>query len=162
MKPLDKTRLLQNLQNAGLTEDQYNLLPKECAIGGGGLQCYCLFYNDDPSCPILDIVGGKVAGILCSTHKREVDELRAKKALRRKKQLYLDLGSQTHPTKREFISQKVRNEVWNRDGGKCATCGSREKLELDHILPVSKGGSSTTRNLELLCELHNRQKSDHI
>lgn len=162
MKPLDRTRLLQNLQLAGLTEDQYNQIPKECAIGGGGLHCYCLFRNDDPSCPILDVVEGKFAGILCSTHKREVDEIRAEKALRKKKQLYLDLGSRVPQSKREAIPQKVRNEVWIRDGGKCATCGSREKLEFDHIVAVSKGGSNTTRNVELLCQVHNRKKSDNI
>ncbi|MBF0103144.1 MAG: HNH endonuclease, partial [Desulfobacterales bacterium] len=41
-------------------------------------------------------------------------------------------------------------------------CGSRENLEYDHIIPVSKGGSNTARNIELLCEKCNREKSDKI
>lgn len=61
-----------------------------------------------------------------------------------------------------YISEKVKDAVWNRDGGKCVHCGSNEKLEFDHIIPHSKGGSNTKRNIQLLCEICNRQKSDKI
>lgn len=63
---------------------------------------------------------------------------------------------------RPRIPESVRVEVWRRDGGQCARCGSREKLEYDHIVPISKGGSNTARNIELLCEKHNRSKSNNI
>jgi hypothetical protein len=53
---------------------------------------------------------------------------------------------------RSRIPEQVRVEVWRRDGGKCSRCGSRENLEYDHIIPISKGGSNTARNIELLCE----------
>lgn len=64
--------------------------------------------------------------------------------------------------KREPISQEVQDKVWNRDGGKCIKCESQEKLEFDHIIPFSKGGSNSYRNLQLLCEKCNRQKSNKI
>ena len=60
------------------------------------------------------------------------------------------------------ISQEVKDKVWRRDEGKCVKCGSNEKLEFDHIIPVSKGGASTYRNVQLLCESCNRKKSDKI
>jgi Holliday junction DNA helicase RuvB len=60
------------------------------------------------------------------------------------------------------IPSEVRREVWRRDHGKCARCGSRENLEYDHIIPRAKGGSNTARNIELLCEACNRAKSDSI
>ena len=63
---------------------------------------------------------------------------------------------------RPRIPENVRVEVWRRDGGKCARCGNREKLEYDHIVPISKGGSNTARNIELLCEKHNRSKSNNV
>lgn len=63
---------------------------------------------------------------------------------------------------RRSIPNKVRTEVWRRDEGKCTKCGSRENLEYDHIIPVSKGGSNTTRNIELLCEKCNREKRGNI
>ena len=64
--------------------------------------------------------------------------------------------------KREPIPQDVLDKVWNRDGGKCVKCGSQEKIEFDHIIPFSKGGSNTYRNLQILCEQCNRGKSNNI
>jgi hypothetical protein len=63
---------------------------------------------------------------------------------------------------RELIPQDVMDKVWNRDGGKCVKCGSTKKLEFDHIIPISKGGANTYRNLQLLCENCNRKKSNKI
>lgn len=65
-------------------------------------------------------------------------------------------------TSRQQIAEDVRIAVWRRDGGACARCGSRERLEYDHIVPVSRGGNNTVRNIELLCEVCNRSKSNHI
>lgn len=64
--------------------------------------------------------------------------------------------------KREPISQQVQDKVWNRDNGRCVKCGSQENLEFDHIIPFSKGGSNTYRNLQLLCQKCNRKKSNKI
>ena len=64
--------------------------------------------------------------------------------------------------KREPIPQEVKDKVWNRDGGRCVKCGSRENLEFDHIIPLSKGGANTYRNIQLLCEKRNREKSNKI
>jgi hypothetical protein len=66
------------------------------------------------------------------------------------------------PTVNRLISTQTKNAVWRRDGGRCIECGSQERLEYDHIIPVSKGGSNTERNIQLLCEKCNRKKSDKI
>ena len=64
--------------------------------------------------------------------------------------------------RRERIPESVRLFVWQRDQGKCVRCGSREKLEYDHIIPVAEGGSDTERNIQLLCESCNRKKGASI
>ena len=64
--------------------------------------------------------------------------------------------------RRERIPRRVRRSVWRRDRGKCVECDSKEKLEFDHIIPVTKGGNNTERNIQLLCEQCNRRKHNSI
>jgi Holliday junction resolvasome RuvABC ATP-dependent DNA helicase subunit len=63
---------------------------------------------------------------------------------------------------RQSISDDVKMIVWQRDKGHCAKCDSQKNLEYDHIIPISKGGSNTARNIQLLCEKCNRSKSANI
>jgi hypothetical protein len=64
---------------------------------------------------------------------------------------------------RRVIPTSVKLEVWKRDGGKCCKCGATEDLHFDHIIPWSKGGSSSTAdNIQLLCGKHNLEKHDRI
>jgi 5-methylcytosine-specific restriction endonuclease McrA len=60
------------------------------------------------------------------------------------------------------IPAHVRREVWKRDGGRCqwpleggGICGSTYQVELDHIVPLAKGGASTAGNLRCACRPHN-------
>ena len=65
-------------------------------------------------------------------------------------------------TTREPIPESTRAEVWRRDGGKCVVCKSRHNIEFDHIIPVSKGGSTSAKNLQLLCKACNLKKHQKI
>jgi len=72
------------------------------------------------------------------------------------------LGGSSNRRVRERLSARVRTYVWQRDSGRCVQCGSQERLEYDHIIPWSKGGSDTERNIQLLCERCNRAKQARI
>jgi hypothetical protein len=63
---------------------------------------------------------------------------------------------------RRAIPERTRHEVWRRDQGRCVDCESRANLEFDHIIPVSRGGSNTARNIELRCETCNGRKAARI
>ncbi|MCX7101867.1 MAG: HNH endonuclease [Methylobacter sp.] len=64
--------------------------------------------------------------------------------------------------RREAIPRLIQREVWQRDGGHCVECGTKEKLCFDHIVPFSRGGNNTIRNLQLLCERCNLSKGNRI
>jgi hypothetical protein len=70
---------------------------------------------------------------------------------------FLDQGHQREP---------ISYENWLRllftTPLRCAKCGQSPPavtLEIDHIFPASKGGSSAAWNLRFLCMKHNRAKS---
>jgi HNH endonuclease len=61
------------------------------------------------------------------------------------------------------IPSAIKLEVWKRDKGCCAKCGSKENLHFDHIIPYSQGGSSKdAKNIQILCSKHNLAKHDRI
>ena len=53
-------------------------------------------------------------------------------------------------TKRRKLSKKIRFEVFKRDNFTCQYCGRKAPdvvLEVDHIIPVAKGGKNNIMNL---------------
>lgn len=64
--------------------------------------------------------------------------------------------------KRPPIPREIVDAVYKRDGGRCVYCGSTQNLQLDHIIPFSKGGATTLENMQLLCQKCNVEKSNKI
>lgn len=58
----------------------------------------------------------------------------------------------------EFFSRK--KEVLSRDNNTCQNCGSKKDLQIDHITPISRGGSNEKSNLQVLCRDCNLSKRD--
>jgi hypothetical protein len=61
------------------------------------------------------------------------------------------------------IERRVRKDAQNR----CGYCLSPQRLvmarlEIEHIIPIAKGGSNDESNLWLACPICNRYKSDKI
>lgn len=66
--------------------------------------------------------------------------------------------------KRKGLSKKRRFMVFRRDLFTCQYCGRTPpdvSLEVDHIIPVSKGGTNADDNLRTACFDCNRGKGDH-
>jgi hypothetical protein len=59
---------------------------------------------------------------------------------------------------RRRIPDALRAAVLLRDGARCRRCHTAVNLEVDHIVPVSKGGKTEETNLQTLCRRCNRRK----
>ena len=53
--------------------------------------------------------------------------------------------------------EKLRKRVIEEEG-ECRVCGDTRDLEVDHIVPTSRGGSDERENLQVLCRDHNALK----
>jgi hypothetical protein len=56
----------------------------------------------------------------------------------------------------------LRNQVFERDQWHCKSCGATERLSVDHIVPVVKGGGNELENLQTLCLSCNSSKGSEI
>ena len=65
------------------------------------------------------------------------------------------------------MTKKLRQAVLRRDSYTCKHCGRSPRkdpnvtLHVDHILPVSKGGTNDMSNLQTLCSECNLYKSNY-
>ena len=57
----------------------------------------------------------------------------------------------------KYSQAKVLRAVYERANNKCQSCGSHYALEVDHVLPRAKGGSSMPENLRVLCRSCNQR-----
>lgn len=60
-----------------------------------------------------------------------------------------------------LIRLKVSPIVFARDGYKCRHCGATNRLEVDHIIPIARGGENSFDNYQTLCRPCNRRKWAH-
>lgn len=56
---------------------------------------------------------------------------------------------------------ELRARVIKRDGNKCRRCCSPNHLQVDHIIPVARGGKSIMANLWTLCAFCHAKRPGH-
>lgn len=69
----------------------------------------------------------------------------------------------SNPKNPRYISPSIHRQIFLRDQGRCKfqdpvsgrICGSRFQVEIEHMKPISLGGSSEPSNLKILCRNHN-------
>jgi hypothetical protein len=58
------------------------------------------------------------------------------------------------------ITPSIRTEVFTRDGDHCLKCFATSDLTVDHIKPITKGGTLHLSNLQTLCRPCNSRKGN--
>lgn len=66
----------------------------------------------------------------------------------------------TTATKWGSMRKKIAPEVKKRDNYTCQNCGSKSNLTIDHIVPLSKGGTNDLTNFQTLCRPCNSSKGN--
>lgn len=82
------------------------------------------------------------------------------------------LKAKTHTNKRRYakrhnggsghISIKQWNELLSIFGNQCINCGTTNRIELDHIIPLAKNGQHDINNIQPLCHTCNIAKGTDI
>ena len=68
-------------------------------------------------------------------------------------------------SRRRLFTTQERNLIYNRTEGHCGICGRFIPLEeytIDHIIPLSKGGTNDLDNLQACCSFCNKAKDDSL
>lgn len=88
--------------------------------------------------------------------------------LKLKKADYPELMQGDGYLNRENPPQWLKDGVFNRDRGRCQSCGTNldrifcleDSANYDHIIPLRQGGSNDPTNYQLMCESCNKKKKD--
>lgn len=116
--------------------------------------------------PLQKLVRGVIRDLIDQANSQNAD-----KPVKRKTKKSTTTRSKLKPkpnqvTRSRHIPASIRVLVLHRDSYKCVFCGRGAKqvqLEVDHIIPFSKGGSNDLSNLQTLCFECNRGKgSRHL
>ena len=82
------------------------------------------------------------------------------------KRMDYDTYKRFEATERALITDELRMNILKEGNFRCALCGATAKdgvrLEVDHIIPIAKGGTSDKSNLQVLCHRCNKGKSDDL
>ena len=88
----------------------------------------------------------KIAKMNSDWVRNNPEKNRTKRARRRASEL---------AAKGYVVTPKEMGELYRRN---CIYCGSMEKIEIDHVIPLSRGGNHSIGNLVPSCQYCNRSK----
>ncbi len=128
-----------------------------------------LMFRGDPDEVTFEKVIGRALTFYLSRHcpmerQRRREERREKAAAKKCIDNTAPSGTSAHR-----VPMTVRDRVLERDGYQCSfisedgkRCSCTVDLEIDHILPLGRGGTSADSNLRTLCRAHNLARAREV
>ena len=111
-------------------------------------------HHDADGCPRADELFG---------HRRQDDSLLHQRIDRLARRI--EVLEAALKRKRSALRGAVREMVYGRDGDRCRYCGGAltgDSRTVDHVVPVSRGGTNQLANLVTACRRCNRMKGQHL
>ena len=95
----------------------------------------------------------------------EASKLRAKAANSRYKKSHPEVGRQSEHRRRvrkigNGVFKIIPKDLQRLQRTPCQECGTMKKLTIDHVVPISKGGTHSIGNLQSLCLSCNTSKKN--
>ena len=124
-----------------------------------------IYLADHKGTPLTDEFTDEVISI-CMKYKKTIKKNPAliasieQKIINFFKPYHEKFGENEH--RRRKISDKKKRTVLSIHGAYCLCCGIDENITMDHIVPLSRGGSDKIDNLQPLCGSCNKKKKDKI
>jgi hypothetical protein len=143
---------------ARLSKEEYILLEKAMDLMSGEISEKVDFHS------FIKIVSKKVIEnklkkgkksaliVVDRINEKEMVETKSFGELEIKKDKFETGGIALRQKRNALISQKTKDYVYKRDGGKCVCCSNVHKLSYHHITPVSENGSNHATNIILVCK----------
>jgi 5-methylcytosine-specific restriction endonuclease McrA len=110
-------------------------------------------------------------------NRKFIERYRNDEKFREKIKKYVSSYVKKNPAPKNVLNQNYRARRRNAEGKftlsdwnsilesnefRCVMCGSPDRLSIDHIIPLSKGGTNYPNNLQPLCRSCNSQKNNKI
>ncbi len=142
---------------AALAPERFAL---QVTIGGGTqqklLRAQALLRHQVPSGDLAEVLDRALDALLDKVEGRKLGRVKKPRAAR---------GSRG----RRYVPRAVRREVVARDGMRCSfvgedgrRCAETGFLELDHVVPVARGGESSAEAVRVLCRAHNQYEAERV
>ncbi|HCG1441259.1 MULTISPECIES: HNH endonuclease [Serratia] len=76
---------------------------------------------------------------------------------------FTDINLASPSVRKRTFRGKFKKRILDRDNNQCVLCSNTENLTLQHVVPYSRGGETSYRNLVTLCDNCNKRlKSEYI
>lgn len=163
-KEIKETCVMDQYDTRNLLKNRNRLIRFENNLFGRHVKTPTILFSINVRLRLTNINGAYRGSKRDEFFPKEIKDIISKINQKRGK-FYLnnDIWQSICRVERGKVTNKMRFAIYERDHYRCRKCGRKTNdLEVDHIIPIAKGGKSTFDNLQTLCHRCNYRKGSNI